>query len=378
MVIVMSEEVLRVPRGLEDVFVDTSSISVTDPEGKLYYRGYSIDEIIAKTTFEGAAYLILYGKPPTLDELKVFTKRVQSKREVPRELYDIFTRLPAKSTHPMDILRIGVSILGAFNPAAEDLSEPSLIEKGIDIIGKMGTILANGYRIVYEKKSPVKPDETISYAENLLYMLKEKKPDPTSISALDKALTCYIDHEFNTSTFTVRVTASTLADMYSAISAGVSSLKGPLHGGANEKAMEMLLKIGDVSNTDAYVRSALQRGEKLMGFGHRVYKIVDPRTPILKKVLDGIVREHPQYVKWRDIAGKAEEVMWKERKIPPNVDFYMAPIFYSLGIPIPLDTPLFAAARSVGWVAHYIEQIKDNKLIRPRAEYTGSRGLKFP
>lgn len=371
-------EYIRVPKGLENVLVDKSSISMSDPEGLLIYRGYSIEEIAENSFFEETAYLILKGKVPDQEELSDFITKLKAEREVPEEIYEIFSRLKGKYLTPIDLQRIGIDLLLSYDENWYSQKIEDLYARAIKIISKLATITANGYRIVFKDLEPIKPRKDLSHSENFIYMLKGEEPDFITSRIFDVTMLLYMDHDFNASTFTTRTVASTLSDMYSAISAGLSALKGPLHGGANERATEMLLKIKDEKEAEQYIMNALARKERIMGFGHRVYKKLDPRTPIAKKLFQAIIKKKPQYEGLYRIMLKFEEVMLRERGIPANIDFWIGPLYYCLGFDIPLYTPFFALARVVGWASHYIEQVQDNRIIRPKAEYVGPKGLKFP
>ncbi len=371
-------EYVRVPKGLENVIVDKSSISVSDPEGELIYRGYEIGDLAENSFFEETAYLILKGKLPNEDELGDFISKLKRERDVPDEIFEIFIKLKGKYLTPIDVQRIGLELLMAYDEKWYSQSYDDLILRAIKIISKLATITANGYRIIFKNKEPIKPRYDLGHSENFLYMLKGEVPDNFSSRIFDITMILYMDHDFNASTFTTRCVGSTLSDIYSAISAGLGALKGPLHGGANEKATEMLLKIKDENDAERYIMETLAKKEKVMGFGHRVYKKLDPRTAVAKKIFAKILEKKPQYLNMYKIMLKFEEVMWRERKIPANVDFWIGPIYYTLDLDIPLYTPLFALSRVVGWAAHYIEQVQENKIIRPKADYVGPRGLNFP
>ncbi len=371
-------EYIRVPKGLERVLVDKSSISVSDPEGYLIYRGYSIEDIAENSFFEETAYLILYGKVPNEEELSDFITKLKKERDVPQEIYEIFEKLKGGYSTLIDLQRIGMNFLMHYDEKWYSQTYEDLMLRAIKIISKFATITANAYRIVFKGLEPIKPRYDLSHSENLLYMIKGEVPDPVTARIFDVTLLLYMDHDFNASTFTTRCIASTLSDIYSAISGGLAALKGPLHGGANEKATEMLLKIKDEREAEEYILSALSRKEKIMGFGHRVYKKLDPRTPIARKMFSKIIEKKPQCEQLYKIMLKFEEVIWREKNIPANIDFWIGPLYYCLGLDIPLYTPLFAVARVVGWTAHYIEQIQDNRIIRPKAEYVGPKDLKFP
>jgi len=369
---------IKVPKGLENVLVDKTKISVSDPEGKLIYRGYSIEDLADNSFFEEVAYLILKGKIPTREELSDFISNLKNEREVPKEIYDLFKKLRGTYLSPIDLQKIGLSLLAAYDENWYVQEPEALFLKTIKIISKLATITANGYRIVFKNLEPIQPSNELLHAENFLYMLTGSKPNRFFAKLLDITLILYMDHDFNASTFTTRAIASTLSDIYSALLGGLSALKGPLHGGANERATEMILKIKDPEDAEKYILNKLAKKEKIMGFGHRIYKKFDPRSEIAKKLFMKLVERYPKYDNLLKIMIKFEEVMKKERNIPANVDFWIGPLYYAMGIDIPLYTPIFAISRIVGWSAHYIEQIQDNKIIRPKAEYIGPINLKFP
>lgn len=373
-----TQEAIRAPRGLENVIVDQTRISGVDPSGQhTIYRGYTVSEIAENTSFEEAAYLFLYGRLPTRRELGDFTERLAARREIPDELYEVFKLLPSGS-HPLHIAQLAVAYLGMMDERAEALEEGLLIDKAESIIAKMPTIFANGYRAT-RGMDFVRPDPGMPQAKDLLRMITGRQPSDEEARLLEVTLVLYMDHGFNASTFTTRVVASTLSDIYSAVVGGLGALKGPLHGGANEKAMQMLLEIGigDIEGVKKYLEEKLARKERIMGFGHRVYKTRDPRVPVAKKYLARYAGKNPTARKLLEMCEYMEKLMWDYKRIPANIDFYTGPIYYVLGVPIPLYTPLFASARVVGWVSHYIEQVKNNKLIRPKAEYVGPVGLKY-
>jgi len=369
---------IKVPKGLENVLVDKTKISVSDPEGKLIYRGYSIEDLADNSFFEEVAYLILKGKIPAHEELSDFISNLKNEREVPKEIYDLFKKLRGTYLSPIDLQKIGLSLLAAYDENWYVQEPEALFLKIIKIISKLATITANGYRIVFKNLEPIQPSNELLHAENFLYMLTGSKPNPFFAKLLDITLILYMDHDFNASTFITRAIASTLSDIYSALLGGLSALKGPLHGGANERATEMILKIKDPEDAEKYILNKLAKKEKIMGFGHRIYKKFDPRSEIAKKLFMKLVERYPKYDNLLKIMIKFEEVMKKERNIPANVDFWIGPLYYAMGIDIPLYTPIFAISRIVGWSAHYIEQIQDNKIIRPKAEYIGPINLKFP
>jgi citrate synthase len=369
---------IKAPKGLENVIVDKSSISVSDPEGKLIYRGYSIDDLANNSFFEEVAYLILKGHIPTHEELIDFISLLKAERNVPQEIYDLFEKLKGKYLTPIDMQKIGVALIAAYDESWYVQDTDGLFLKAIKIISKLATVTANGYRIIFKDLKPVEPSNEFMHAENFLYMLTGTKPNPFFSKILDITMILYMDHDFNASTFTTRAIASTLSDIYSAILGGLSALKGPLHGGANEKAAEMVIKFKNPEEAEKYILESLAKKEKIMGFGHRVYKKFDPRSEIAKKLFKKFVERYSKFSDMLSVMEKIEEVMKREKDIPSNVDFWIGPLYYAMGIDIPLYTPIFALSRVVGWSAHYIEQITNNKLIRPKAEYVGPLELKFP
>jgi citrate synthase len=275
----------------------------------------------------------------------------------------------------MDVLRSCVSLLAHFDPQAQDLSHEANVEKAIRLTAKMPTIITAAYRI-FNGQEPIQPSPELGHAANFFYMLKGEKPSELVGRILDATFILYAEHGFNASTFCARVTSSTLSDMHSAITAAIGTLKGSLHGGANEEAMKMLQEIGTVENAEPWIMDALARKHKIMGFGHRVYKKGDTRAPLLKQMGEELSRELND-TKWHQMASKVEEVMLREKNIFPNVDFPTSYIYYLMGLPIPLYTPMFAASRIAGWAAHVIEQLDNNRLIRPKSIYEGPKHREF-
>ncbi|MBI3991391.1 MAG: citrate synthase [Candidatus Omnitrophica bacterium] len=361
--------------GLEGVIAGKSSICKVDSENsRLLYRGYSIVDLAKYSTFEETAYLLIKGALPRKKELDDFEASLKEERRIPEQLLKMFSRFPKNSSH-MDMLRAGVSFFSLFDADVNDNSHDANVKKAMRLVAKFPTLMASCCRIVHGKE-PVEPKSEYSHAGNFLYMINGAPPDDYTAKLFDTSLIIYAEHEYNASTFSALVTASTLADIYSAVIAGICTLKGPLHGGANEKAMEMLLAIGEESNVETWVKSALLKKEKITGFGHRVYKKGDPRAIILK----GLCREFGEkagQTKWSGMSDKIEEIMAKEKGLYPNVDFYAGSLFYMMGMPIELYTPIFTIARIAGWSAHIIEQHDDNRLIRPASEYTGPEMQKY-
>ncbi len=372
-----TQQPIRVPKGLANVIVDKTTISGVDPSGQhTIYRGYLIHDLGRNATFEEAAYLFLYGKLPCEEELKEFSKKLASEREIPSKLYDVLKMVP--QAHPMYYGAFGVLYLGMYDPNPEDMSEDALYERAIKIIAKLPTIFINAWHLAHNG-TVVHPDPSLPHAKDLLRMIWMGKRMPTDVEAraFESSLVLYMDHGFNASTFTNRVIASTLSDMYSAIAGAIGALKGPLHGGANEKAIEMILEIGEPEKARKYVEEKLARKEKIMGFGHRVYKVHDPRTDVAREHIQKLAETKPEAKKLLAIIDELEKAMWELKRIPSNIDLYTGVLYYLLDIPVPMYTPVFAMARVVGWTSHYIEQVKDNRIIRPLEEYVGPTGLKY-
>jgi citrate synthase len=361
--------------GLEGVIAGRTSISViNEAASSLTYRGYDIRDLAIKSTYEETAYLLLYGELPTKAQLDAFDVRLRAARAVPGELIDLYRKIPARS-HTMDVLRTGISLLGLYDPDGWDNSHDANLRKAERIIAKMPTLVALGYRLPHRKK-PVEPRDDLSAAENFLYMLLGQVPDGPKGRIFDSTLIIYAEHEFNASSFSARVTVSTLSDIYSGLTSAVGTLKGPLHGGANEAVMKMLLGIGSPEKAEKWVMDALSKKQRIMGFGHRVYKHGDSRAPILLAASKEIC-EFEDYCRWHEVSVKVAEIVKRETGLLPNVDYYTASVYYLLGLPLETYTPIFAMARSAGWCSHVIEQLDDNRLIRPGSEYTGKMGLTY-
>ncbi|MBK8872146.1 MAG: citrate synthase [Elusimicrobia bacterium] len=360
---------LHVPKGLEDVVVGTSSITFLDGlKGRMLYKGYDAVAMAGQVSFEEIVYLLWEGDLPTRAQLQPFSKSLADNRALPAEVLAVMEKFP-KHCHPMDVLREGVTLLAMVASDAHDGSQKDNREKALRLVARMGTFAAAWDRI--RKGLPViPPDPTLSHSANFIYMVTGKKPDPLSVEAMDMYLSLLADHDLNASTFTARVIISTLSDMHSAIAGALGALKGPLHGGANEKAMEMFLEIGDPAQVDSWVEKALQEKRKIMGFGHRVYKVEDPRSVPLRAMAHRLSVEKGD-TRWYNISIKVAEAVQRHKNIYTNVDFYSASVLYLLGIPIDLFTTVFAAGRVAGWCAHVFEQLADNRLIRPRTDYTG-------
>ncbi len=364
---------MELRKGLEDIAVKETSITYIDGElGRLYYRGYSIFDLADFSNFEETAYLIWYGKLPNRNELEEIRGKLASQRELPQSVTKYLMEI-RKDSNPMDVLRTAVSMLGV-----EDQGSSDVMEKSISITSKIPTIIAYYLRL-RKGQEIIHPDESLSHAENFFYMVNGRRPNELESKAMDVALILHMDHEMNASTFACLVVASTLSDIYSSVVAGISALKGPLHGGANSEALKQFMEIGDKSKVEDYVLSKLARGERLMGFGHRIYKTYDPRAKILKGYAEGLTKERGIYNLY-EVAREVEEIGIKYlggKGIYPNVDFYSGLVFYSLGFDADVFPTVFASARVVGWTAHVMEYLKNNKLIRPKAIYVGEIGRKY-
>lgn len=355
-------------KGLEGVVATTSSVS-SIIDDVLTYRGYNIDDLADHASFEEVVYLLWNEKLPTKQELDTFKKELAEVSAVPDEVINQMRTYPIDQVHPMAALRTAVSNLALFDEEADSHDEDANRRKALKLQAQLPTIVA-AFARVRQGKDPVAPKQELSYAANFLYMLNGEEPDETSVKAIDKALVLHADHELNASTFTSRVCVATLSDMYSGITAAIGALKGPLHGGANERVMAMLSEIETVENAEPYIKEALANKVKIMGFGHRVYKNGDPRAKHLKE-MSRQMTEITGESKWYDMSVKVDEIVTGEKGLLPNVDFYSASVYHSLGIDHDLFTPIFAVSRVSGWIAHILEQYSNNRLIRPRAEYVG-------
>ena len=364
--------------GLVNVLMAESKICFIDGEaGKLVYRGYNINDLARNSTYEEVAYLLLFGRLPTGTELKEFNSQLISQRALPDEFLRTVERFPI-SAPVMDNLRSAVSLLGSYHPVFHKGRSDKSIECGISLIAKFSTIVALLHRLRHNLK-PIHPEASLSFAANFLYMLHGKKPDDVAIRAMDMDFVLHAEHGFNASTMAARVTISTLSDIYSAITSAVGTLKGPLHGGAAGEAFQALKEIGSAANAESYAKKALAQDGKISGFGHRVYKITDPRALHLREVSKQLA-EKTGNTRFFSIAQRLEEVvipLLKEKRVYPNVDFYSGIVYDNLGIPEELFDAIFAVGRSAGWVAHTLEQVSENKLIRPREKYTGPMDLTY-
>lgn len=358
------------PGGLAGVVAASTSLSRIDGEaGRLWYQGYDIHSLAANCSFEEVLYLLWHGELPSAVELTAFQGVLAADRELSDATLAAMRALPLDAV-PMSALRTTVSALGCEDPDAESNDRGANLRKAARLVAKMPAIVAAQYRI-RRGLEPIVPDSELLHAENFLYMLSGKRPDETAARALDTSLVLYLEHGLNASTFACRIVASTLSDMHSAITAGISALKGPLHGGANQRAMEMLLEIESEDEAEAWIDQALADGRKIMGFGHRVYRTEDPRSTHLRRMSAELSNARGD-LRIHDLARRVEETMLDRKGIPCNVDFYCATVYDSLGIPLDLYTPLFAIGRVGGWAGHVMEQHENNRLIRPRAEFIGT------
>lgn len=354
--------------GLEDVVAGESSICYIDGErGVLSYRGFNIHTLAAEATFEETAYLLWFGSLPTRAQLDDLKSQLAAERKLPAEV-EAFLKSAAGKL-PMDVLRTAVSLLGLYDPDAADMSEAANVRKAIRLTAQMATLVA-GFDRLRHGQPFVEADPSLGQAAAFLQQLTGEKPGPNAEKAMDVALILHADHELNASTFAARVTAATLSDMHSSVVSAIGALKGPLHGGANEAAMKMLLRFNDTASALAGVRQMLAEKKKIPAFGHRVYRTDDPRATHLRKMSEALGRERGE-TKWFEISQEVEAFVKREKHLNANVDFYSASTYYVLGIPIDLFTPVFAVSRISGWTAHILEQYKNNRLIRPRAEYLG-------
>jgi len=362
----------EVVKGLEDVYVKESRICLVDGiKGRLLYVGYDIRDLAEHSSFEETCFLLWNFRLPRQDELDTLRRALAEERKIPKEIYALLRSLP-RTTVPIDALRTAVSALASFEPELADPSHDANLRKARRLAAKVATIVAAYHRIRQGKK-PVPPDPDLGHAEDFLRMVTGKTPDPLDVKILDVALIMHADHSLNASTFAATVAASTLADLYSTVVAGIATLKGPLHGGANEQAVNVLLKIGSPANAETYVEKALARKEKLPGFGHRVYKNFDPRALILKDYSKKLAERNGDMTLY-ETALAVEGVMLRElqeKRIYPNVDFYSGVTYYLMGLPPEVFTPVFAVSRVGGWTAHVIEYWQSNRILRPLDLYIG-------
>jgi len=361
-------------KGLEGVVAAQTRLSdVRGDIGQLVYCGYDINELAGKVTYEEVVHLLHHNHLPNRRELADYKAVLAEFRELPEGVVNIIREMP-RTTPPMHAIRTGISALGCFDTTSDDDSQHAQRRKALRLIAQVPVITAYFHRL-RQGKQPVHPDPTLGEAANFLYMITGEKPSKEAESTLDLCYVLHADHGMNASTFSARVTIATLSDMYSAITTAVGTLKGPLHGGANEGVIKMLQEIGSIDKVDAWIEDALANKRKIMGIGHRIYKVLDPRAPHLKRMAQ-ILSAKLGDAKWIQMSDRIAEIMLKSKGLNANVDFYSATVYYSLGIPTDLFTPVFAVSRTSGWTAHVLEQLADNRLIRPQSIYTGPMGLK--
>jgi len=366
----------NVIRGLEGVVAAETDISYVDGvNGDLYYKGYNIHDIADNTTsYMEVVYLLLKGDLPTKKQIKDFRREIVSDMRIPTQVIKMMEIMPP-SSHPMDVLRTSVSALAYFDPDARDNSYEANCRKGIRLIAQIPALVATLYRI-RNHESILSPDPNYNFAANILYMFHGKQPTKIHTRAMDLILLLHADHGLNASTFAARVTASTHADMHAAITSALGTLKGPLHGGANERVMKMLKEITDVAEVDEYINTMLSHGQRVMGFGHRVYKKEDPRTRHLRSMSEDLCSRRGNK-KLYEISHRIEDYVYQVKGIYPNVDFYSATVQHALDIPEEFYTTIFAASRISGWVTHVLDQYENNRLIRPTSKYTGQYNREF-
>ena len=372
----MGTEAGEIHRGLKGIYFDTSKASFIDGSvGKLLYRGYNIHDLAEQSTFEEVTYLLLYGHLPTERELEALDSTLRDNRGLPQEVVDIIRLI--KNCHPMDVLRTGISALSAFDLEAEDKSIDATRRKGIRLTSQAVSIVTTHHRI-RQGLEPVNADPSLNHAGNFLYMLTGQKPMDQETNLMDVDFIIHSEHGSNASAFAARVTASTLSDLHSAVVTGVGTLKGPLHGGAAESVMKMAQDIGDPANAENYARTTIENGERIMGFGHRVYRAEDPRARHLRERAR-VLGEQKGEPHWFQILMSLQEVMkpYQNKGIYVNVDFFAGAVYHLLGIPEDLFIPIFALGRIPGWTLQCMEQYENNVLIRPLTQYTGEMDLEY-
>jgi citrate synthase len=371
----MAEAGKQAGGGLRNVVAGESRISSIDgTRGILAYGGIDIHALAEHSTFEEVVFLLHHGTLPTRDELERLRSELQRQREVPRSLLELLRELPRRA-HPMTSLRTLVSALAAHDPDADDDGVPAARRKALRLVAQTATLVAAIGR-VRDGRGSVPPDPSLSHAANFLFMLTGERPAADAARVMDVALILHADHEFNASTFTARVAASTLADVHAAVTAALATLKGPLHGGANEAVMRMLEEVAEPDRAAAWVREALAGRRRVMGFGHAVYRTEDPRATVLRR-LSKQMAEKAGARRWYEISTRVEAAVREAKGLYANVDFFSASLYRVMGIPTDLFTPVFAASRMAGWTAHVLEQVENNKLIRPESEYVGPRDVPY-
>lgn len=359
----------NIHKGLAGVVVDTTAISKVVPEtNSLTYRGYAVQDLAAHCSFEQVAYLLWHGELPTDQELALFSQRERASRRIDRSMQSLLAKIP-DTCHPMDVVRTAISYLGAEDPEEDDSAPSANFAKSLRMFAVLPTIVAADMRR-RRGLEPIAPHSHMDYSENFLNMCFGEVPDPVIVKAFEQSMVLYAEHSFNASTFAARVVTSTQSDIYSAVTAAIGALKGSLHGGANEAVMHDMLEIGGAENAAEWLHGKLSRKDKVMGFGHRVYKNGDSRVPTMKAALQQVaaVRDGQR---WLDLYERLEQNMLAATGIKPNLDFPTGPAYYLMGFDIPSFTPLFVMSRITGWTAHIMEQAGSNALIRPLSEYSG-------
>lgn len=366
----------EIHRGLADIYFDKTQASFIDGQiGKLLYRGYNIHDLATHSTFEETAYLLMHGRLPKQAELAAFDAQLRESRDIPSEIYGIIETV--KDSHPMVVLRTAVSALAAFDPDLGDNSEEAVLRKGIRLCAQFPTIVM-AHHAIRNGKDPIAPNKKLNHAANFLYMLEGVEPTADAAHLMDTDFVLHAEHGSNASAFTARVVTGTKADIYGAITAAVAALAGPAHGGAAEAVMDMALQIGEPEHAGEYVKNVLANGGRVMGFGHRVYKVEDPRARHLREGVRKLGEERGE-PKWYGILEAVMEAMkpYQRRGIYVNVDFFAGAIYHLLGIPEDLFVPIFAVGRTPGWVLQVLEQQRSNILLRPRLVYTGPQDLPY-
>lgn len=363
-----------VDRGLEGVVACSTGISSIQ-DATLTYRGYTIEDLAAKSTFEEVVFLLWNDRMPSADEARSLKAELGKHMALDAKLISVLKSIPTENVHPMAWLRTAVSLMAHYDSEAQDASEAANARKAIRLTAKM-TTLVTAFDRIRNGKDVVPPQADKSVAYNFFWTLTGKEPDPELVKDFDTCLILHADHELNCSAFAARVTASSLSDIYSAIVSAISALKGPLHGGANEQVIRMLQSIGNVEACKTWIARALDNKEKVMGIGHRVYKNGDPRAKILRQMSERLTKKKGE-AHWFTMSTMIDDMMQEKKQLLPNVDFYSATVYYSMGIPTDLFTPIFAASRVSGWLAHILEQWKNNRIYRPRGKWVGKTGLKL-
>jgi citrate synthase len=364
-----------IDRGLEGVVACSTGIS-SIVDATLCFRGYTIEDLAAHSNFEEVAYLLWYDKLPSASELQAFRKEIAAEMTLPAEVVKQFSGWPTKGVHPMAWLRSAVSALALWDSESQNTDAASQKRMAIRLMAKMGPLVALFESVRNGRPfKQAEPARTIAW--NFLYQLTGKEPSAELVKMFDTCLILHADHELNCSAFSARVTISSLSDIYSSITSAIGTLKGPLHGGANEQVMLMLKDIGTLENAKTWIKNALANKEKVMGFGHRVYKNGDPRAKILRAMSEQITKMKGE-AKWYEMSALIDDTVQSEKGLLPNVDFYSATVYYSMGIPLDLFTPIFAVSRVSGWLAHIFEQLQNNRIYRPRGKWTGKEGLHHP